>query len=31
MIIGPEDTIYKYGAYLFEFDYPNDYPFLLLN
>lgn len=27
MILGPEDTIYKYGAYLFEFEYPTDYPF----
>ena len=27
MIIGPENTIYKYGAYLFEFEFPNDYPF----
>tara|TARA_Y100000389_G_scaffold69033_1_gene65622 strand:+ start:883 stop:1719 length:837 start_codon:yes stop_codon:yes gene_type:complete len=27
MIIGPGDTIYKYGAYLFEFEFPNDYPF----
>ena len=27
MIIGPEDTIYKYGAYLFEFQFPDDYPY----
>ena len=27
MIIGPEDTPYHHGFYLFEFDYPSDYPF----
>ena len=26
MIIGPSDTIYENGFYLFEFIYPNDYP-----
>jgi len=27
MIIGPEGTPYHHGFYLFEFDYPSDYPF----
>ena len=27
MIIGPEGTPYHHGFYLFEFDYPTDYPF----
>ena len=26
MIIGPSDTIYENGFYLFEFNYPTDYP-----
>lgn len=26
MIIGPKDTIYQYGYYLFEFIFPYDYP-----
>jgi len=27
LIIGPEDTLYEYGAYLFEFNFPPNYPF----
>ena len=27
MIIGPEDTPYNYGYYLFEFNFPHDYPY----
>lgn len=27
MIIGPEDTPYNYGYYLFEFNFPYDYPY----
>lgn len=27
LIIGPENTPYAYGYYLFEFQFPNDYPF----
>lgn len=27
LIIGPENTPYAYGNYLFEIDFPNDYPF----
>lgn len=27
MIIGPEDTPYQYGMYLFEFEFPHSYPF----
>ena len=27
MIIGPDDTIYKYGYYFFKFTFPQDYPF----
>ena len=26
LIIGPEDSLYNYGAYLFELQYPSDYP-----
>ena len=26
MIIGPSDTVYAYGFYFFEIDYPTDYP-----
>ena len=26
MIIGPTDTVYSYGYYLFEIDYPDNYP-----
>lgn len=26
-IMGPSDTIYKHGAYLFTFEYPSEYPF----
>ena len=26
-IMGPEDTIYECGAYLFKFTFPHDYPF----
>lgn len=27
LIIGPKDTIYQYGYYIFEFQFPNSYPF----
>ena len=27
LIIGPRDTVYDSGCYLFEFHYPTDYPF----
>ena len=27
MIVGPQDTPYFGGYYLFEFDYPEDYPY----
>jgi len=27
LIIGPSDTLYNYGNYLFEFSFPNEYPF----
>lgn len=27
MIVGPEDTPYEYGYYLFEFNFPSNYPF----
>ena len=27
MIIGPSDTIYEDGIFLFEFDFPTDYPY----
>jgi ubiquitin-conjugating enzyme E2 Z len=27
MIYGPDDTIYRYGCYFFEFNYPLNYPF----
>ena len=27
MVYGPSDTIYRYGAYLFEFNFPTDYPY----
>ena len=27
LIIGPEDTVYAYGYYFFEIDYPVDYPY----
>jgi ubiquitin-protein ligase len=27
MILGPDDTIYRYGAYCFKFDFPTNYPF----
>tara|TARA_A100001015_G_scaffold255204_1_gene296503 strand:+ start:4008 stop:4748 length:741 start_codon:yes stop_codon:yes gene_type:complete len=27
IIFGPCDTIYRYGAYCFQFDFPSDYPF----
>ena len=27
MIIGDKDTVYKYGMYLFKFEYPIDYPY----
>ena len=27
LIIGPSDTIYNYGYYFFEFNYPKDYPY----
>jgi ubiquitin-conjugating enzyme E2 Z len=26
-VMGPDDTIYKHGAYLFTFDFPGEYPF----
>ena len=27
VIFGPDDTIYRYGAYHFKFSFPTDYPF----
>lgn len=27
MLVGPENTPYNYGYYLFEFNFPNDYPY----
>ena len=27
LLIGPKDTPYEYGNYLFEFDFPTDYPY----
>ena len=27
LIIGPSDTVYAYGYYFFEIDYPADYPY----
>jgi len=27
VIFGPDDSIYRYGAYMFEFNYPTEYPF----
>ena len=26
LIVGPSDTVYEYGYYLFEIDYPDNYP-----
>jgi len=28
MIIGPNDTLYRHGFYFFEFNYPNEYPYV---
>ena len=28
VIFGPDDSIYRYGAYMFEFNYPKEYPFV---
>ena len=27
LVFGPSDTLYQFGSYLFEFKFPNDYPF----
>lgn len=27
LIMGPEETLYNYGYYLFKFTFPTDYPF----
>ena len=27
VVFGPPDTIYEHGAYLFEFNFPETYPF----
>ena len=27
MVIGPEDTLYRYGAFCFKFKFPTNYPF----
>ena len=27
LIIGPEDTIYNYGYYLFQFNFKKEYPY----
>lgn len=27
VIFGPDDTIYRYGAYIFEFNFPTNYPY----
>jgi ubiquitin-conjugating enzyme E2 Z len=28
LIMGPENTLYNYGNYLFKFEFPKDYPYL---
>ena len=28
LIFGPDDSLYRYGAYMFEFKYPTQYPFV---
>ena len=28
LIFGPDDSLYRYGAYMFEFNYPAEYPFV---
>ena len=28
LIFGPDDSLYRYGAYMFEFKYPPQYPFV---
>ena len=28
IIFGPDDSLYRYGCYMFEFTYPTDYPFV---
>ena len=28
VIFGPDDSLYRYGAYMFEFNYPTEYPFV---
>ena len=27
VVFGPDDTIYRYGAYIFEFNFPTNYPY----
>ena len=28
LIFGPDDSLYRYGSYMFEFTYPTEYPFV---
>jgi len=28
LVFGPDDSLYRYGSYMFEFTYPTDYPFV---
>ena len=28
VIFGPDDSLYRYGAYMFKFNYPTEYPFV---
>ena len=28
LVFGPDDSLYRYGAYMFEFTYPAQYPFV---
>jgi len=28
LVFGPDDSLYRYGAYMFEFTYPSQYPFV---
>ena len=27
VVFGPDDSIYRYGAYIFEFKFPTNYPY----
>ena len=28
LVFGPDDSLYRYGSYMFEFTYPTEYPFV---